>query len=219
MKTIIKEVKVYQFDELTEEAKQNAINKYSERQNFDYIYDEAYQTVKKANKLFNIEEGRNSWLYYSLSHIDDNIMNLKGLRLRTYILNNFELWKGKFYDSIGDNRIINHPCIKVHRYDLSKGARVSSSNFYYSRIQKENCCILTGMCYDDDFLKPIYDFVYNFREFPSANYQTFEDLIQYCFDSLKSSIESEIEYRESREAIEEEIQENCMEFTEDGNEF
>lgn len=124
MKTIIKEIKVYQFDELTEEAKQNAINKYSER-----------------------------------------------------------------------------------------------LNFYYSRIQKENCCILTGMCYDDDFLKPIYDFVYNFREFPSANYQTFEDLIQYCFDSLKSSIESEIEYRESREAIEEEIQENCMEFTEDGNEF
>lgn len=50
MKTIIKEVKVYQFDELTEEAKQNAINKYSERQNFDYIYDEAYQTVKKAKK-------------------------------------------------------------------------------------------------------------------------------------------------------------------------
>lgn len=214
MKTIIKKIDVYSFDELTEEAKQNAINKYSERLNFDYIYDEAYQTVKKANELFNIREGRNNWLDFSLLNIDDNILNLKGLRLRTYILNNFELWKGKFYDSIGHNRIINHPCIKVNRYDLSKGARVSSSNFYYSRIQKENCCVLTGVCYDDDFLQPIYDFIKN----PDKE-TNFEDLISACFENLKKSIDSETDYLQSSKGIEESIKENSMEFTEDGNEF
>jgi len=215
MKTI--ELKIYSFSELSEEAQQKAISNYRNNGiDCQYIYDEAYQTIKKANELFNIKEGRNSWLVFSLSHIDDNIMNLKGLRLRKYLINNFELYKGKFYAAIGDNRIINHPCIKVHKYDMNKGARVSSSNFYYSRIQKENSCILTGVCYDDSFLGPMYDFINDYRNFPSANYQTFEDIIQYCFDSLKKDLESEEEYRNSDEAIKEEIEANEYEFTEDG---
>jgi 6-pyruvoyl-tetrahydropterin synthase len=215
MKTI--ELKIYSFSELSEEAQQKAISNYRNNGIYcQYIYDEAHETVKKAGKLFKLNLIGRTIFDFSASHLDNNILELTGLRLRKYLINNFDLYKGKFYAAIGDNRIINHPCIKVHKYDISKGARVSSSNFYYSRIQKENSCILTGVCYDDSFLSPMYNFINDYRNFPSANYQTFEDIIQYCFDSLKKDLESEEEYRNSDEAIKDEIEANEYEFTEDG---
>jgi hypothetical protein len=220
METI--QITVYSFSELSKEAKEVAINNFrSQGVDTDFIYDDAYQTVKKANELFNISEARSSWLDFSLNNIDDNIMDLKGLRLRTWLINNFneQLYKRKFYTSIGDNKIINHPCIKVNKYDILKGARVSSSNFYYSRIQKTNSCVLTGVCYDDDFLQPIYNFIDNYKNFPSNKHQTFEDLIGYCFDSLKKSIDNEVDYRESDEAISEDIQANDYQFLESGEQF
>lgn len=220
MKTI--EIQVYSFNELSQKAKEVAINNYrSKGVETDFIYDDAYQTIKKANELFNISEGRNNWLDFSLNNIDDNILELKGLRLRTYLINNFgdQLYKRKFYTSIGDNKIINHPCIKVNKYDMNKGARVSSSNFYYSRIQKTNSCVLTGVCYDDDFLQPIYNFIDNYKNFPSNKYQTFEYLIEYCFDSLKKSIDNEVDFRNSDEAISEDLEANNYQFLESGELF
>jgi hypothetical protein len=40
-----------------------------------------------------------------------------------------------------------------------------------------------------------------------------------CFDSLRSDIESEIEYLNSNEAIAEDLEINGYEFTEDGKRF
>lgn len=216
MRTI--EIKAYLFNELSEEAKEKAVNQSKKNVFTDHIYDDAYQTVKKACKVFGISEGLKSWLDFSLSGIDENVLNLKGLRLRKWILNNFGdvLYKQKFYTSIGDNKIIKHPCITVHKFDINKGARVSSSNFYYSRIQKTNSCVLTGVSYDDDFLNPIYDFI-EWKSKPDYNkYEDFENLINSCFQSLSSSIENEVEYRHSYESILEDLQENEYEFTENG---
>jgi hypothetical protein len=221
MKTI--EVKVYSFNELSEEAKNVAIENFrSQGVETSFIYDDAYQTVKKANDLFNISEGRNNWLDFNLNNIDDNILELKGLRLRKWLINNFgeQLYKHKFYTSIGDNKIINHPCVKVNKYDISKGARVSSSNFYYSRIQKDNSCVLTGVCYDDDFLQPIYDFIDNYKAKSDYNsYQDFENLLTKCFSSLNQSIENEVDYRNSDEAISEDLEANEYEFLKSGERF
>ena len=87
---------------------------------------------------------------------------------------------------------------------------------YYSNIQKESKnCNLTGMCYDDDMLKPIYDFL-ELRNFDTTN---FEDLLNSCFDAMRKTLKDEEEYMYTDEYISEEIISNDYEFTENGNIF
>lgn len=212
--------KVYSFNELSSEAQQKAINNFRNNGvNTDFIYDDAYNSVKAFNEVFGTREGSCSWLDVNANNFDDDILNLKGFRLQKYLWNNYynNLFKHKFYNAIADNKVLIHPCIEVHKYDVSKGARCSSSNFYYSRIQKTTSCVLTGVCYDDDLLQPIYDFLLK-RDFSNCTI-TFYHLLNDCFESLKNSIENEVEYRNSDEAIIEDIQELDYEFTKDGNQF
>lgn len=218
MKTI--RIKIYKFDELNQEAQSKAIEDFRNNGVDTYfIYDDAYNSVKAFNEVFGTREGSNSWLDVSTNHINDAILELKGFRLQKYIWNNYynSLFKPKFYNAIADNKILIHPCIEVHKYDVSKGSRCSSSNFYFSRIQKNNSCVLTGVCYDDDLLQPIYEFLEK-RDFSNCS-ATFYDLLNECFHNLKESIENEVEYRNSDEAIIEDIHENDYEFTKDGNQF
>jgi hypothetical protein len=212
MKTI--ELKIYSFNELSEESKRKALDNYQPCT--DYIWHEAYESVKAFNELFYIDEGFKSWLEYR-TNFNDNVMELKGLRLRKWIINHFGygLWKGKFYNSIGDNRVINHPCIKTNYYDMSKGAIVSSSNFYYSRIQLHNSYVLTGVYYDNVLLNPIYNFI-AYKDPKNMQYVTLEDLLDDCYQGLRKSIESEIDYLNSDEAKIESIECNEYEYTEGG---
>lgn len=214
METI--QINLYSFEELSEDAKKIALKNYEPFT--DFIYDDAYESVKKFNELFGLKEGSRSWLDYNFWDYDDNQKELKGLRLRKYILNNFGhgLYGRKFYNSIGNNRIINHPCIKINYYDMSKGAIVNLSNFYYSRIQFDTSCVLTGVCYDDDLLKPIYDFI-AYKDAKNMDHWTLKDIFDDCFASLNKSIESEVEYRNSDEAKIEDMQD--YKFTENGKEY
>lgn len=200
--------KIYSFDELTEEAKQVAIENY--RNNFldhDFIYDEAYKTVEEFNELFNLNEGQQSWLDFS-TNFENDIENLRGLRLQKYIYNNFgyKLFKSKCF-SLWSKTELSY---KHHK----EGYPVLKSR--YSRVITENSCVLTGMCYDDDMLKPIYDFLKQ-REFNEN--ETFETILNECFKAIEKTIEEEKEYRESDEAIIEDIEANEYEFLKDGKQY
>lgn len=216
------QINVYKFNELNEEAQEKAIQDYRNKGiETEHIYDEAYNTVIKFNEVFETKEGGKSWLDCNTSNIRENVLNLKGLRLRTYILNNFynSLYKPKYLGCIGDNKIIKHRMSKTHFYDTKKGARVSSSNFIYSNIQKENSCTLTGVFYDDDMLKPIYEFIENGHKKDDFNYLTFEMLLNECFESLEKSITNEIEFLHSDTSIIENIEINDYDFLENGEQF
>lgn len=206
MRTI--EIKVYSFDELNEEAKETAL--YNFKPCIDFIYDDARQTILNACELLGLKTSSNSWLEPDLNCIDDNIMNLSGLRLRKYFLNNFELYKGKHYN-VKANKPIKHNRV------VTKGPFKTGNYFvaYYSAIQKEACSILTGMCYDDYFLRPIYDLI-AFKDKNLKN-KTFEDVIIDCFHSLEKTLKSEEEYSYSEEGKTEEIIANDYEFLEDGS--
>lgn len=221
MRTI--KTKVFFFNELSEEAKKTAITQFRNKGiETDFVYDDAYETVKKFHEVFNTSEGFKSWLDVYFINIDENILNFQGLRLRTYLINNFGhiLYKRKFYKSIGYNRVINHPCIKTNFYDLKKGAICSSSNFYYSRITKENSCVLTGVCYDDTILSPIYEFIENYTQKKSYNDSlNFKELVEDCFYTLDKAIEEEIDYMNSDEGLSEFILSNDYEFTKYGKIF
>ena len=211
MKTI--RIKIYEFNELNENAKQNAIEWYRNQcLDHDFVYDDMHKTVEEFNDLFGTKEGYNSWLDFSTSNIEDSVLNLKGFRLQKYIWNNYgyKLFKGKYCGSLNSNNVFYHARIRSKVY---KNGNVY--NPYYSGITKDTSYTLTGMCYDDDMLKPIYDFL-NSRN-PEGT--TFEDLLNECFYAAKKTIENEVEYRNTDEFIIEEIEANEHEFTKEGNKF
>lgn len=209
MKTI--EISLYKFNELSEAAQQKAIENERENVCVDFIYDDAYSTVKAFNNVFGTSEGRNSWLDVDVSNFNDAVLELQGFRLQKYLWNNFnnELFKGAFIGSLKSNEIFSHPRIKSKK--LSNG---KVFNPYHSGIKKDNSCVLTGMCYDDDMLQPIYDFLQK-RDFSNCTID-FESLINDCFDELRKTVENEIEYRNSDEAISEDLNDNDQDFLKSG---
>ena len=207
----------FDFNELSEDAKEIAINEIINKQDNSFMYDEAYKTVKEFNKVFNIKEGSRSWLDFSLDKVSDNLLQLKGLRLRTYLINNFGYW---IYKKLWMKSFVSDKQIKHKRVISKEDNKGNFYNSYYSGIQKNNSCVLTGMCYDDEILNPIYDFIDNYKENANNYYFTdFEDLIKDCFHNLKECLDSEEEYMYSDEGVIEEINNNNYSFTIDGKLF
>ena len=205
MRTI--EVKLYSFDELSEEAKEKAISYFRDSESSDpYFIQDANKTFERFADIFSIHwrniEYREPYRNEYDIKLNDDILHLTGQRLATYIWNNYkrDLFKGKYY-SLWSKKDVSfkhhkngHPVLKTR----------------YSKIFLSNSCVLTGVCYDEDILTPIYEFLDNPLDID------FETLLNDCIYSLCHSVESEIEYRLSDEAIIETIQDNEYEFTEDG---
>lgn len=219
MRTI--RTKVYKFDELNDDAKQNAIRHYqNDHLTFDFIYSDAENTVDAFCGAFNVKTGSHSWLDCNTSNINDDVLNLTGLRLRKYLLNNFgeTLYKRKYLKSgqLSNERKPFHRMMKQSEITNNCPNKGKFSISYYSNIQKESKnCNLTGMCYDDDMMQPIYDFL-ELRTFDNTN---FDDLLNSCFDAMRKTLKDEEEYMYTDEYISEEILANDLEFTKDGNQF
>ena len=202
--------KVYQFAELSDKAKDKARAYMNE--NFgltDHVYDEAAETVKKFHEIFGTKEGNSSWLDVRTGHIDDNVLELKGLRLQKYIWNNFGkyLYKGKYY-SLWSNTEKSYKHYK-------EGHPVLKTR--YSKITLDNSCVLTGVCYDNDLLDPMYDFLERYKDKADYySYMDFETLLTDCFKSLEKSIENEIDSIDSDESLKDLCEANNYEFTQEG---
>ena len=222
MKTI--EIKIYQFEELNKEAQETAINNYrNEGIDCYYIYDEAHNTVKKFNEIFGTKEGHRSWLDIRTENIDNNILELKGLRLRTYIINNFwnDIFSGKYirswYFKEGETPKKLCKLIRTSQYKYRDGKETKTGvkQIYRSKINFTNDCELTGACYDYSILKPIYNFL-AWNDPKNDSTTTFQDLMEECIYSLKKDLESEEEYINSDEAITETFEANNWYFEENG---
>lgn len=208
MKTVT--INTYKFAELSEEAKQVAIDAHREHADNSYIYIEARETVKAFEDIFPVDSrGRNSWLDCNTNNIDDSINELSGHRLRTYIYNNFgyALYKPAYMGSVKRDGPVTHRRVKSKK--LRNGRYF---NPYYSAIKKDTSCVLTGVCYDDDMLRPLYLFL-DMKDYEGYN---FSDLMEACYNSLEASLKSEEEYLYSDEAIIETITANDYDFLETG---
>jgi len=190
---------------LSEEAKQRAIEwmRKSNDELGHYFTDEALETLKDGCEAFNFKlanysidwscPGRSS--YRTTTRMDDEIVDgMSGARLYKYLVNNFSeiFWERKV---IGNQYAHN-------------GEKVS---FRHSKIQKTDTCgPFTGVCYDEAFLDP-------FRKFlAKPDGSTFDGLIKEAIESVLSSVEKEIDYRNADEALIEDIEANEYEFTENG---
>lgn len=203
-------VKLFKFNELSEKAKETAINEVRNNGGIDtsHYYEDAEGTVKEFCEIFGVETGRRSWLDVSTDKIDDNICNLKGLRLRKYIVNNFwhNIYKGKYF-------LLWSKTEKSYKH-YPEGYPVLKTR--YSKVIFERSCPLTGVWSDNAILFPIYEFLDGKGNWMET---TFEDLMKECFESLRKDLEDSDSYAYSDEAITEEIENNEYEFTKDGERF
>ena len=197
-------ITAYTFDELSEQAKQRVINRKRKNLDSSSYYDEAYQSVKAFHNIFGTKEWTRSWLNVRTGHLDDTLTEMRGQRAANYIWNNYktDLFKGKYYSLWSKT--------EVSYKHYPKGYPVLKSR--YSRITLNTDCVLTGVCYDNDLLDPIY----NFLNKPDES-MTFEELINDCFHSLTKALENEDDYRYSEDGIREECIDDL--FTENGNDL
>lgn len=165
--------KIYQFSELSEEAKQTAVNWFRYGNDYQHVWDDIEASlIGFRDALPNPPENE----------------DLSGYRLRTWIINNFinDIEKGKYY-STGQKWIDGKFYYKSRR----------------SKIQMEICCPFTGVCYDMDILGPILDFVKDpnqcdtwddlVRECECAAHATYDNQIEamqedeYCIESIEAN--------------------------------
>lgn len=206
--------KVYKFNELTEDAKQKAIQHRREHFDNSYIYEDARATVNAFNEIFNTQTSNRSFLEVRTGHMEDDILNLSGLRARTYLYNNYftELYQGKYY-----NVKANHP-LKHRRVKSTTYKNGNTHNAYRSAITLENSCVLTGMCYDENMLEPLYKFMEKY-DHKQDQHTTLEDLFTECFETLRITLEREEEYLNSDAHITEELEQYESEFLATGHYF
>jgi hypothetical protein len=207
-------IKVLTFEELSEEAKQKAIEKY--RDTIDEIHwaDENRNSMEKFAAIFPIKvrdwryggRGEGVSFYFEA---DDAIEELSGQRLATYIWNNYrkDLWHGHYYGRLSptDKHGNLIPKSKEHPIGQRHVKR-------YSKILLD-FGDLTGYCMDYSLCKPIEEFL---NKPDSSN---FKDLLESCFDAWVKACNEDVEWQQSDEYITDILVSNEYEFEEDGTRF
>jgi len=210
MKTI--RIKVYSFNELSNESKQIAIENYRNKGYNDgsFYAEEIISSVKKIADVFNLKLGR-TYSDIRKSNIDDNILQLTGARLYKYIVNNYynELFTPTYLKSFDRAIRCKQFICKIH-----KDYKGNEYTQLFSKIKVDNSCTLTGVCCDNDILQPVYDFL---KKIDTS--LTFEDLINEIENAISKCFESNEEWVNSDEFITEEIENNDYQFTKDGKRF
>lgn len=208
MKTI--EIEIYSFEELSETAQQRAIQDYLSNERDYFWANENTKSIEAFFDLFPIRLKNSRWddIRWEFTE-SENIENLSGIRLLKYLLNNYgyKLFKPKYIKSLSGERIKHN---RLKRNSYSNG---NVSNFYYSAIQKDTCCVFTGYCADDAILQPVYDFI------KKPDNTSFIELMENCITAFEKYLQREEEYFNSEEFAIEEIIANEYEFEESGKRY
>ena len=182
-------VNVYSLNELDEWAKNRAHEKY-----LNHLYidtSEFTDTIEAFEKVFPIKRVGD---FFNPAY-EDKVGELEGARLMSYIWNNYKtaLFKGKYYQVKNNEKV-------THRRVKAKQCRNGWFNAYYSAITLENSCTLTGVCYDNTMLQPVYDAL------EGKFNGTFDDMLRACYTEIDAAWEQECDYRQSYAAFEEECE-------------
>lgn len=189
---------IYSINELTDEAREKAHAEYLEKYYHGPRWDaENRESLYEFCEEFPIDA--DYWKYGSgyaeigpkmrYRDFDKCVWELTGLRLRTWLINNYEslLWSPV-------------------KFRLPSGkARVSRV------LKRRSSCQFTGHCMDDELMNPIWEFINNPR-----GGVTLEDILNHCLQSWVHTCRSDCEYEESMEAFVEHADANGIEFYSDG---
>lgn len=207
METI--KLNVYKFNELSNEAKNQAINEVFKNglQMFESYNDDIINSINKLCDLLNIKTGRT----YDFIIKEADFINLEGIRLYKYLVNNFynDLFKPRFL-TVLDKHIKTNAFI-VRNATNYKGEQRA---FLYSKIFVTNDSVLTGVSSDLEILQPIYEFLKD----PKKNYTGF-DLLKDIERAISQSFRQVEEYENNEDLRAEFLQENDFNFLLNGKIF
>ena len=194
MKTV--RIKIYSIGELSREAQEKAWQDWIAEADYPWATDNR-ASLNEFCERFCIGSpsfsygGENSHIAtarLSSNQYSDDVQNLRGLRLRVWIINNF--W---------------------HYIEKPKYIRHVKGKARYSKIQKEICCPFTGYCRDDDLLDPLIEFVNK----PNNN-DSIQDILSACLTSWLTSCQKDSESYFSFENFKDFADSNEYEFKNDG---
>ena len=124
METITKTYNLYSFDELSEDAKSRAKDNITNEYWAEWIFSDAHETLVKFCDIFNIDYRNIDYLEpyrneYTIKQ-DEDILNLSGLRLHKYLINNYynQLFEPKYLKCFDEHK--NHRNIKNHTAQNTK---------------------------------------------------------------------------------------------------
>lgn len=212
-------VRLFDYDELSDEAKKKAHEDWLSQGHEHFWGGEVRDTLKKLEEEFGIEVTR--WSYDSCGYDcgtirfedwNDDQLALAGERARAFLWNRFGhlLLTGRYYS-------------KFH------GTKHAHSKFWFDRVY-DGTCPLTGVCFDNDALDPLAYFCFGVKWDEKAKKRvmvphderwrwrstTVEEIIRDCVDSLFESARQDCEYQDSEEYFTEMCEANDWTFEEDG---
>lgn len=211
-------IKLYTFDELSDEAKKRAHETFLSTGDYWGASDDAMATIKKVEELFCIKlsdwdidsyNPRYPTVTFEDSRWYNDALDLKGNRARAYLWNNFGkvLLTGRYYS-------------KWH------GTKYAHSRLFFDRVY-DGTCPLTGVCFDCDALDPMAYFCFGVvwngekrvpsgRSLRADNAVTVKSVIQDCVYSMFKAFNADCEASESMDYFAELCEANGWTFEEDG---
>lgn len=199
---------LYTFSELSEQAQQRAIEQHRNKgYDYSHYFDEITNSVKAAADVFGLKFG-GEYTDLRFSHIDDNLLELSGVRLYKWLINNHysDLFKPIYIKTVSGKY--------KNKLFYCKTSKNQEYTTIYSRWKRSADCVLTGVCYDNDILQPFYDFLKK----PSSH-TTLEDLFKEMEGAIEQTYKDCEEWINSYEFIADELEANGYEFTEEGETF
>lgn len=187
MRTICKTL--YNFSELSTEAQQNAIENYRN----EVVYSEGYRGGDEI--ISTIEKG--------LDHF--------GFTLNNYSID-WDYLGGSRFSIGGNDDAENLQGVRLWKYLHNKNLLQYFCSYHKkTRGLLDGNCPFTGVCFDEDFLDPLRQFVKR----PNTS-TTFAELMEECVNAAILAWVNDWEYSQTDECIKDEIEANEREFTEDG---
>ena len=202
MKTICIEKNIYTFDELTDEAKENALEYFRTSEYALSWQEENYDTVKEIARLMDWNYSTDSYdgVQYEVNYTieDSDIADLSGARAMAYIQNNYikAAQKPKTY-------WLNHVLYCDGRKNWTRKSQIN--------FEIDNCPF-TGYIMDCCFAGGWREWLATFTK--DSTVQDFADMVA---SHLSKEWTNDNEYQLSDEAIIETINANEYEFESDGS--
>lgn len=184
------QITIYQFDELSDDAKERARNWWRRCEEADgyHWWHEAKAALDAFCDHFGVKVTD-----YSVGAFQPSYVTLS--------LNRQDTEFGTHHD---DNRVPGLAGVRLWKY-LRNQCGVDKL--------LAKCCPFTGVCFDEDLLQPIREFVAR----PDA--RTYAELLNDCADSWLDAVVADDEARFDDENVDESIRCNEYEFTENGERY
>lgn len=229
MRTI--EVELFKFDELSDEAKEKAIENYRNNPPEYGWHDENRATIEAFEKAFPVSitnwsyGGRGEGVDFHVT--DDDVAELTGSRLMAYLYNNHQdnflsrkylqtrtIRQAGFDIYDADNKPMAHPMRKIKRINAGPNEGKYTTYHYSNLTFQEYGCPLTGYHMDNYIVDPIYKFLKG-----EGFDRTFEELMADCFAEWVKACREDMEAVYDDENIIDDLQNSDREFEADGTEY